>query len=51
MSKYKYRFGNGLAFSEGKDLKMMEDMTQKGFTPIGASAFGFYNYAPYHNDA
>ena len=46
MSKYKYRFGNGLAFSEEKDLKMMEDMAKKGFTPIGANSFGFYKFAP-----
>ena len=46
MSKYKYRFGNGLAFSECKDLKMIEDMAQKGFAPIGANAFGFYKFAP-----
>ena len=46
MSRFIYRFGNGLAFSEGKDLKMMEDMAQKGFTPIGANVFGFYKFAP-----
>ena len=46
MSKYKYRFGNGLAFLESKDLKMMEDMAQKGFTPIGVNVFGFYKFAP-----
>ena len=46
MSKYIYRFGNGLAFSENKDLKMMEDMAKKGYAPVGANAFGFYKFAP-----
>jgi|GEM_PF-5049401 len=41
---YKYRFGNGLAFFEGKDIKLLEEMASKGYMPIGANGFGFYKF-------
>lgn len=46
MSNYKYKFGNGLAFLEKKDLQMMEEMAHKGYVPVGANALGFYKFAP-----
>jgi Protein of unknown function (DUF2812). len=44
MSKYKYRAGLGIGFSEKKDIMMMEDMANKGYRPIGLNIFGFYKF-------
>lgn len=44
MSKYKYRAGIGLAFSENKDVRMMENMARKGYRPVGLNILGFYKF-------
>lgn len=44
MSKYKYRAGIGLSFSENKDVRTMEDMARKGYRPIGLNLLGFYKF-------
>jgi len=44
MRKYKYKFGNGLAHSESKDIKMMEDMATKGYTLEKVSKWGYYKF-------
>jgi len=44
MSKYKYRAGIGLTFSEKKDVQMMEKMARKGYRPVALNILGFYKF-------
>ena len=46
MSKYKYKLGNGLAFSEEKDTKMCESFASKGYKLVKVTSFGFYKFEP-----
>ena len=42
--KYIYQLGNGLAFSEGKDVKMFEEMSKNGYSLQNVNVFGFYKF-------
>ena len=44
MGKYKYKFGNGLAFFEEKDIKMCEDFASNGYKFVSINSFGFYKF-------
>ncbi|MCL2527378.1 MAG: DUF2812 domain-containing protein [Defluviitaleaceae bacterium] len=44
MKKHRYKIGDGLYHSEGKDLKMLEDMAAQGYTLIKASRWGYYKF-------
>ena len=45
MRKHKYKFGNGLAFSEEKDIRMLESMAAKGYAFQKVNCLGFYKFA------
>lgn len=38
------RVGTGLAFSENKDVRMMEDMAKRGYRPVGLTILGLYKF-------
>jgi hypothetical protein len=40
--RFVYIFSNGLAFSEGKDIKICEDMAEQGYVLVSISRWGFY---------
>ena len=44
MMKHKYKFGNGLAHLEGRDVKMLEDMAAQGYAFVKVSKWGFYKF-------
>ena len=44
MSRYKYKFGNGLAFDEDKDILMLEEMSAEGYTLVGINCSGYYKF-------
>jgi hypothetical protein len=44
MGKFRYRFGNGAAFFENRDIRMMEKMALEGYALQGANSLGFYRF-------
>jgi len=44
MKKYRYKFGNGLAHLESKDIRMLEDMAAEGYAFIKVNTLGFYKF-------
>ena len=44
MKKYRYKFGNGLAHLENKDVQMMEDMAAEGYFLVKVGNLGFYKF-------
>jgi len=44
MKKYRYKFGNGLAHYENKDIKMLEDMAAQGYALEKVSKLGYYKF-------
>ena len=45
MKKHKYKIGNGLAFDEAKDVKLLEEMAAQGYALQKISNWGFYKFA------
>jgi len=44
MKKYRYKYGNGLAHCESKDIQMLEDMAAQGYTLEKVSKWGYYKF-------
>ena len=44
MMKHKYKYGNGLAYYEGKDVAMLEEMAAKGYAFVKVNGLGFYKF-------
>jgi len=44
MRKHKYRWGNGFAFGEEKDMKMLEKMAANGYALVDMNDFGIYRF-------
>jgi hypothetical protein len=40
--RFLYKISNGLAFSEGKDIKICEDMAEQGYVLVSIGRWGFY---------